>query len=118
MNRIIRLNANWTLKDGNNSASETWLRDGLLQTDTVLVDLPCFTHMAIEDHVGVSYFEKRFDLDALPDKNTDAILFFERADFRCEVSVNGTVVGVHIGAEDPFSFIVTHELLVGDNSIP
>lgn len=117
MNKIIRLNKNWLLKDGNNAESEIWLRNGISQTDTVLVDLPCFTHMAIEDHVGVSYFEKEFNLDALPDKNTDAILFFERADFRCEVSVNGTVVGIHIGAEDPFSFIVTRELLVGDNRI-
>ncbi len=117
MNRIIQLNENWMLKDGNNSDSEIWLQNGIPQTDTFFVDLPCFTHMAIEDHVGISYFEKRFALDALPDKNTDAILFFERADFRCEVSVNGTVIGVHTGAEDPFSFIVTHELLVGENRI-
>ena len=73
--------------------------------------------MALEDHLGVSWYQKRFSVENLPEQHERAILTFASADFRCEVSVNGTVLGVHCGCEDPFSFDVTSFLRIGENRI-
>ena len=55
MSRVIRLNEDWLLADGNGKGTDTWLRDGLPREGAAHVDLPCFTHMALEDHTGVSF---------------------------------------------------------------
>ena len=117
MSRVIRLNEDWLLADGNGKGTDTWLRDGLPREGAAHVDLPCFTHMALEDHTGVSFYEKTFMLDGLPEDTESAILCFEQADFRCEITVNGVPMGVHVGMEDPFSFNVTQALRAGENRI-
>ena len=60
MNRIYPLNDNWRLLDGNKENQNYHIQ--LLQDSAVPVQLPCFTMMYLEDHVGISWFEKQFEL--------------------------------------------------------
>ena len=115
-NRVYPLNCDWHLLDGNGADLPPY-HETPLPAEAVQVQLPCFSHMYLEDHVGISWYEKFFDLSALPAPQQKALLCFEQADFRAEVSVNGQIVGVHVGCEDPFCFDVTDALLVGSNRI-
>ena len=115
VNRIYPLNDDWRLLDGNKENRN--YHNQLLPDEAVPVQLPCFTMMYLEDHVGISWFEKQFELTQLPDHKQKAVLCFQQADFRAEVSVNGCVLGVHVGCEDPFSFDVTKCLKLGQNRI-
>ena len=45
------------------------------------------------------------------------LLNFEAVDYRCEVFVNGTSVGSHVGGNLPFSFDISEAIRVGDNEI-
>ena len=113
----LRLNKGWFLLDGNHRDGTHFHKTGIPREEAVSVELPHFTHMALEDHVGISWYERDIDLPCLPNPGQIALLWFEQADFRTEVSVNGVIVGEHIGAEDPFSFDVTHFLQKGTNRI-
>lgn len=115
-NRIYPLNDDWRLLDGNDTGDNNYHVQAL-PDQAVPVQLPCFTMMYLEDHVGISWFEKRFDLPQLPDSRQKAVLCFQQADFRAEVSLNGCVLGSHAGCEDPFSFDVTEQLQLGQNRI-
>lgn len=115
MTRTIDLNDSWRLIDGNDGTS--YHTSGVPAAGAIAAQLPCFTHMYIDHHVGISWYERSFTLDALPSADESALLTFEAAVFRTEVSVNGTVVGEHIGVEDPFAFDVTAFLRVGENRI-
>jgi len=113
----IRLNKGWFLLDGNQRDGMSFHEAGIPRTEAVEVQLPHFTHMTLEDHVGISWYERDIELSCLPEPGQIALLWFEQADFRTEVSVNGKYVGEHIGAEDPFSFDVTRFLRKGTNRI-
>ena len=114
---VFQLNSGWLLTDGNVSDSPEFHTNGIPRENAVNADLPCMTHMYIKDHVGISWYEKEFELPALPDENSLALLCFEQAIFRTEVSVNGRLAGVHEGVEDPFYFDVTELLIPGKNRI-
>lgn len=114
---IFELSKGWLLTDGNVSDSPEFHANGIPRENAVNADLPCMTHMYIKDHVGISWYEKEFELPALPDENSLALLCFEQAIFRTEVSVNGRLAGVHAGVEDPFYFDVTGFLVPGKNRI-
>lgn len=45
------------------------------------------------------------------------LLNFEAVDWRCEVQVNGEVVGTHDGGYDPFSFDITDKLKRGEDNL-
>lgn len=45
------------------------------------------------------------------------LLNFEAVDWRCEVYVNGEVVGTHDGGYDPFTFDVTNNVKVGQDNV-
>ena len=117
MNRLLPLNENWLLSDGNTADSPEFHKNGIPRENAVSATLPSFTHMYIKDHVGISWYEKEFELSDLPSENEIALLCFEQAVFRTEVSVNGETVGVHLGVEDPFYFDVTSNLKLGTNRI-
>ena len=45
------------------------------------------------------------------------LLNFEAVDYRCEVSVNGRPVGVHVGGNTPFSMDITDAIKDGQNEL-
>jgi len=49
--------------------------------------------------------------------NAQTLLNFEAVDYRCEVFINGTSVGKHIGGNTPFSFNITNAAKVGANEL-
>lgn len=83
----VDLNDNWLLLDGNGE-EQNYHVIALPIQKAVTAQLPCFTHMYIEDHVGISWFEKFFTLPALPTAQEKALLCFEQTDFRAEVSLS------------------------------
>jgi len=116
-NRTYSLNENWFVLDGNDCPDAAFYSTGIPRKKAHPVTLPHFTCMSLEDHVGISWYERSFLLPALPGEGQIALLCFEQAVFRAEVSVNGIIVGTHIGAEDPFCFDITRVLLPGENRI-
>ena len=115
--RILALNDNWLLIDGNAVDTPDLHRNGIPLENAVSANLPSFVHMYVKDHVGIAWYEKTFELSSLPSENEIALLCFEQAVFRTEVSVNGELAGVHVGVEDPFCFDVTALLKEGSNRI-
>lgn len=111
------LNKDWFIISGNGMEEVDFHRTGIPTENAVKAELPCFTHMYIEDHLGLSWYEKNFLLEELSRDGELALLCFEQADFRTEVSVNGRIVGEHIGGEDPFYFDVTGALQKGQNRL-
>lgn len=111
------LNEDWAICSGNDHPDADLHTNGIDESAAVRADLPCFAHMVIEDHLGISWYQKRFSLAALPEADERAILRFAMADLRAEVSMNGVVVGDHVGCEDPFAFDVTDRLCVGENRV-
>lgn len=45
------------------------------------------------------------------------LLHFEAVDYRCEVFINGTSVGEHVGGNLPFTFDVTDAVKLGENDL-
>lgn len=45
------------------------------------------------------------------------LLNFEAVDYRCEVFVNGTSVGTHVGGNTPFSFDISDAIREGENEL-
>ena len=111
----IKINDNWKLISGNDNVTNYHFFD--LPEDAVIANLPCYTHMYIEDHVGISWYQNDFRIDEIPSEKEIALLNFEKADFRVEVSVNREIIGVHTGVEDPFNFDVSNVLKKGKNRI-
>ncbi len=111
---ICKKLTDWVLTDGNDGS--ICHASGIPQEKAIPVELPHFTHMTIPDHVGIAWYESKITLDELPE-DVCALLCFECAVFRTEVSVNGILAGEHIGVEDPFSFDITTLLHTGENRI-
>ena len=116
-NFTYTLNKNWYMIDGNNCPDESFYGTGIPRENAHSITLPHFTHMSVEDHVGISWYECIFTLPELPENRQIALLCFEQAVFRAVVSVNGQIIGEHVGVEDPFSFNVTNILRAGENRI-
>jgi len=112
----IKLNNDWLLISGNDNENADYHKDGIPKEGAIPATLPCYTHMYIEDHVGISWYEKSFVMEDVP-KDKVALLCFEQAVFLTTVSVNGKTVGTHAGVEDPFSFDITDVLKEGENRI-
>ncbi len=51
------------------------------------------------------------------DKAQRTLLNFEAVDYRCEIMINGHVVGTHQGGNTPFSFDITEALREGENEL-
>ena len=115
MKTVFSLNKNWQIISANEIDSPEFHASGIPTEIAVVGDLPAFTHMYIEDHVGISWYQKIFDAERMAENGERAILTFEYADFRAEVSMNGNVLGEHIGPEESFSFDVT-DILVKENN--
>ena len=111
------LNKDWLIISGNGMEDAEFHTTGIPTDNAVKAELPCYTHMYIEDHLGLSWYEKIFELENVYREGELALLCFEQADFRTEVSVNGQIVGEHVGGEDPFYFDVTNNLSEGKNRL-
>ncbi|MBR4942288.1 MAG: hypothetical protein IKZ19_09855, partial [Clostridia bacterium] len=83
---IMTLNDNWLLIDGNIADDPGFHCRGIPRENALTAQLPCFTHMYIKDHVGISWYEKTFSLSELPSEDKAALLCFEQAIFRTEIS--------------------------------
>jgi len=112
----IKLNNNWLIISGNDNENADYHTSGIPKENAISAQLPCYTHMYIEDHVGISWYEKNFVLENIPEDKV-ALLCFEQAVFLTTVSVNGKPVGTHAGVEDPFSFDVTDVIRKGENRL-
>lgn len=62
----------------------------------------------------VLYYRRKFDFKKTSDR---VILHFGAVDYKCEVSVNGTVFGTHTGGYYPFSIDITKVIKDGENEI-
>ena len=113
----LNLNEDWLLSSGNGQDGAAFHKNGLDAATAVKAWLPSLSHMFLEDHVGISFYQKTFFLNELPTNGQCALLRFDRADMLCEVGVNGCVIGTHFGSEEPFEFDVTKCLTVGENRI-
>ncbi len=60
------------------------------------------------------YYQKLFNFTKTKSK---VLLHFGAVDYKCTVSLNGTVVGEHTGGYLPFSFDVTALILNGENDL-
>lgn len=61
------------------------------------------------------WYRREFEADL--DENRRLILNFEAVDYRCEVFVNGQLVGKHAGGNTPFLFDVTKAITRGANEL-
>lgn len=62
------------------------------------------------------WYQRSFRLEDKP-AGKDWLLNFEAVDYRCEVFVNGELVGKHIGGNTPFSFNISAAVQAGDNEL-
>ena len=60
------------------------------------------------------YYRKKFSFKKTNDK---VLLNFGAVDYKCEVTVNGTVFGTHTGGYLPFSVDITKAVIDGENEI-
>lgn len=60
------------------------------------------------------YYRKKFNFKKTNDR---VLLHFGAVDYKCEVTVNGTVFGTHTGGYYPFSVDITKVVLDGENEI-
>jgi beta-glucuronidase len=65
---------------------------------------------------GTIWYKKSFDY-ALAHKNNRVFVYFEAANYKTEVYLNGQKIGVHIGGFTPFNFEVTQLLKEKDNFV-
>lgn len=116
MDQLYDLNKNWLLISGNDDETD-YHQTRIDENKAYKAVTPSFPHMYIEDHTGITWYQQEFFLEELPDKDHIAMVTFECATLKTDVSVNGKMVGTHIGNEDPFKFDVTDALKKGDNII-
>ncbi|MBR3767729.1 MAG: glycoside hydrolase family 2 [Clostridia bacterium] len=60
------------------------------------------------------YYRKKFNFKKTNDR---VLLHFGAVDYKCEVSVNGTVFGTHTGGYFPFNVDITKAVIDGENEI-
>jgi beta-galactosidase/beta-glucuronidase len=61
------------------------------------------------------WYRRTFDLESAADQRT--LLNFEAVDYRCDVFVNGRLVGSHQGGHTPFALDVTQAVREGQNEV-
>ena len=83
---------------------------GIPETGAVDAEVPGFVHMYLPDCPGIAWYQKRFTLDFAPDELHAVTLDVGMADFLCEIYLNGSLVGLHRGTENPFRFDVSRYL--------
>lgn len=59
----------------------------------------------------------RRTLTVSPKSDMKTLLNFEAVDYRCQVFVNGRLVGEHVGGNTPFSLDVSEAVKTGDNEV-
>ena len=114
---MLSINKDWLVCSGNIVEAKNWHEEGIPIDNATIIDLPCPAHMALEDQRGVTWYQKKFYFDRYIDNHERVILKFESADFRCEPSLNGQMLGIHLGCEDPFSFDITDKIVTGENRL-
>lgn len=65
---------------------------------------------------GTLWYKKSFDYAFAKDSNR-VFVYFEASNYKTEVYLNGTKLGMHIGGFTPFNFEVTNQLKAKDNFI-
>ena len=60
----------------------------------------------LELYQGMVWFRRNFDFSPDPEKRY--FLYFEAADYRARVSINGSPIGEHEGGFTPFAFEITN----------
>lgn len=93
----------------NAGRDEKWFL-GIPKEGAVSAEVPSYVHMYLPDCREIAWYERRFCTALRPDANHKVYLNFEMADFYCEAYLNGKLLGVHCGMEDPFSFDATDVL--------
>lgn len=63
---------------------------------------------------GTVWYKKSFNYN-LSEKNNRVFLYFEASNYKTEVYLNGTKLGIHEGGFTPFNFEITHLLKENDN---
>jgi hypothetical protein len=79
--------------------------------------VPWIIQDVFPDYHGVAWYWHEFAAPANPHVDGRSILRFAAVDYLAEVWVNGTPVGGHEGAEDPFELDVTAALRPGDGNL-
>lgn len=63
---------------------------------------------------GTLWYKKSFDY-ALANKSNRVFVYFEASNYKTEVYLNGSKLGVHVGGFTPFNFEITEHLKAQDN---
>ena len=61
------------------------------------------------------WYRRNFELESVTDQRT--LLNFEAVDYRCDVFVNGQLVGSHQGGHTPFALDATQAVRAGQNEV-
>lgn len=105
------LSRGWKLvHDPDNIGKEKEWYLGIPDDGAVAIEVPCFVHHYLPDCPGIAWYQCDFTTDIKPDNDHLAFVSFERADFLCEVWLNGVSLGTHRGTENPFSFDASESL--------
>ena len=80
-NRTYALSEKWFMTDGNDCPDAPFHETGIPRDKAIPVSLPHFTHLSLEDHVGISWYETVFTLSELPGKGRIALLCFTKTTF-------------------------------------
>lgn len=99
----------------NRGLDERWYENGLPDTAVEAV-VPSLVHMYFPDCYGVAWYSLSFVPEFEKKRGYDCLLRFGMAEFKCDVYLNGTHIGCHLGCEDPFEFEVTKLLRFGEEN--
>ncbi|MFA6726639.1 MAG: sugar-binding domain-containing protein [Prevotella sp.] len=72
-------------------------------------------HPELKYYEGTVWYSRHFNTKA--DKSKRRFLYFSGVSYRCNVYLNGELLGSHEGSFTPFQMEVTDKLLDGDNNI-
>lgn len=86
---------------------EEWFKTGIPTEGAKDAFVPSFAHQFFYYEHGIFWYEKKFRTQLRASDLETFILRIGAADFRCETYLNGILLGVHIGTEDPFSYDVS-----------
>ena len=114
---IISLNGPWEIQfDQNNTGKET----GLLTDESAVfgrtIEVPSTWNCIEPEYEGVAFYRKRFTVQ--PEiKDKKIRLRFGAVNYYAEVSLNGTILGVHEGGYTPFEFDITGVVRFGSENV-
>ena len=119
---FVNLNGAWqfAFDDADVGLTEGWQRPGRALPMTITVPFAYQTKLSglgpTDEIHPILWYRRGFELPAEM-AGRRVLLRFGAVDYRCQVYVNGQMVGAHAGGYTPFGFDITHALTEGENDL-